>query len=1066
MSYIGYSNLSITMKTYKFQFITLLILSITVCDHYVIQAQKIQKSEMDSLSEGLRFRNIGPFRGGRSVAASGVIGDPMTYYMGTCGGGVYKTNDAGISWRNISDGYFRTGSVGSIEVATSDPNIIYVGMGEHAIRGVMTSHGDGMYKSMDGGDTWTHIGLPNSRHIAEIKIHPDNPDVVYVAVQGAAYGASADRGLYKSSDGGKSWIKILYIDDTTGVSDLSMDIHNPRILYASTWDHRRYPWQVRSGGPGSGFYKSTDGGENWEQLKGGLPEKVGKTSIDVSPANSNVVYVNVESAGDKGGVYRSNDGGKTWKQTTKDRITVARAWYYIEIFADPVNENIVYVLNAPMLKSIDGGRTFESIRNPHGDQHHLWINPNNPSNILLANDGGACVTFNGGKTWSSQQNQATAQFYRVITDNQFPYFVYGGQQDNSTVAIASRTNGRGIGQKDWFPVAGGESAFLAFDANDPKIIFGGSYQGNISVFDQKTNTNKDIMAHPIAGLGWLPSEMKYRFNWNAPIVASPHDPNVIYHGANLILKSTDQGMSWDEVSPDLTRNDDSKHIEGGAPYTNEGAGGEVYNTISYLECSEHDPNVIWTGSDCGLVYLTQNGGTDWTNVTPNGLTESLINSIDVSPHDPSKAIVVASKYKFNDFTPLIYMTNNYGKSWQKITNGISKEHWVRVVREDEKRPGLLFAGTEGGLYTSYDDGSSWTQTQYGLPICPISDLTFRQNDLVVATLGRSFWILDDISSLQQNEAVLENNKIALFAPRDNIRFVGNMRTGGSGQNPANGVTIDYFIPEKMDTTELSLNILNNRGELVRSFSSQKDKSFKKYDGGPQAAKLLSTKKGINRMNWDLRRSTLPGVEKVFSLGSYQGSFVAPGNYTIQVSDGVNSVEQPLVLKADPRMDIPQSTYDEQVNTLTKLEETVKDINESVTNFRSVKKRIALINEQLSDYGEADSLLSKSNNILDKINSWEESLIQAKQKTFQDVINFPNKLSAEIMNLISRINGSDPRLTRGAKERRDELINEWVTLKSKMNDIVNVDIAGFNQDYKAEGIPILIVPGKNKKVIKP
>jgi len=1066
MSYIGYSNLSITMKTYKFQFITLLILSITVCDHYVIQAQKIQKSEMDSLSEGLRFRNIGPFRGGRSVAASGVIGDPMTYYMGTCGGGVYKTNDAGISWRNISDGYFRTGSVGSIEVATSDPNIIYVGMGEHAIRGVMTSHGDGMYKSMDGGDTWTHIGLPNSRHIAEIKIHPDNPDVVYVAVQGAAYGASADRGLYKSSDGGKSWIKILYIDDTTGVSDLSMDIHNPRILYASTWDHRRYPWQVRSGGPGSGFYKSTDGGENWEQLKGGLPEKVGKTSIDVSPANSNVVYVNVESAGDKGGVYRSNDGGKTWKQTTKDRITVARAWYYIEIFADPVNENIVYVLNAPMLKSIDGGRTFESIRNPHGDQHHLWINPNNPSNILLANDGGACVTFNGGKTWSSQQNQATAQFYRVITDNQFPYFVYGGQQDNSTVAIASRTNGRGIGQKDWFPVAGGESAFLAFDANDPKIIFGGSYQGNISVFDQKTNTNKDIMAHPIAGLGWLPSEMKYRFNWNAPIVASPQDPNVIYHGANLVLKSTDQGMSWDEISPDLTRNDDSKHIEGGAPYTNEGAGGEVYNTISYLECSEHDPNVIWTGSDCGLVYLTQNGGTDWTNVTPNGLTESLINSIDVSPHDPSKAIVVASKYKFNDFTPLIYMTNNYGKSWQKITNGISKEHWVRVVREDEKRPGLLFAGTEGGLYTSYDDGSSWTQTQYGLPICPISDLTFRQNDLVVATLGRSFWILDDISSLQQNEAVLENNKIALFAPRDNIRFVGNMRTGGSGQNPANGVTIDYFIPEKMDTTELSLNILNNRGELVRSFSSQKDKSFKKYDGGPQAAKLLSTKKGINRMNWDLRRSTLPGVEKVFSLGSYQGSFVAPGNYTIQVSDGVNSVEQPLVLKADPRMDIPQSNYDEQVNTLTMLEETVKDINESVTNFRSVKKRIALINEQLSDYGEADSLLSKSNNILDKINSWEESLIQAKQKTFQDVINFPNKLSAEIMNLISRINGSDPRLTRGAKERRDELINEWVTLKSKMNDIVNVDIAGFNQDYKAEGIPILIVPGKNNKVIKP
>lgn len=1054
------------MNTNKLLLVALLICMITFWDNQTINAQKIQKSSLDSLAEGLKFRNIGPFRGGRSVAASGVINDPMTYYMGTCGGGVFKTNDAGISWENISDGYFKTGSVGAIEVAKSDPNIIYVGMGEHAIRGVMTSHGDGVYKSMDAGKTWNHIGLPNSRHIAEIKIHPTNPDLVYIAVQGAAYGASNDRGLYKSSDGGKSWTKILYIDHTTGVSDLSMDIHNPRILYASTWDHRRYPWQVRSGGPGSAFYKSIDGGDTWNQLKGGLPEKVGKTAIDVSPANPSVVYVNVEAAGEKGGVYRSNDSGKTWTQTTKDRVTVARAWYYIEIFADPNNEDVVYVLNAPMLKSIDGGRTFKSIRNPHGDQHHMWINPNNSSNILLANDGGACVTFNGGKTWSSQQNQATAQFYRVITDNQFPYFVYGGQQDNSTVAIASQTNGRGIGQKDWFPVAGGESAFLAFDANDPNTIFGGSYQGNISVYDKNTNTNKDIMAHPIAGLGWLPSEMKYRFNWNAPIVASPQDPTVIYHGANLVLKSNDQGMSWEEISPDLTRNDDSKHIEGGAPYTNEGAGGEVYNTISYLECSEHDADVIWTGSDCGLVYVTQNGGADWNNVTPNGLTESLINSIDVSPHDPSTAYVVASKYKFNDFTPLIYMTNNYGKTWKKIANGIAKEHWVRVVREDEKRPGLLFAGTEGGLYTSYDYGNHWTQTQYGLPICPISDLTFRQNDLVVATLGRSFWILDDISALQQSDDILDLTEIALFAPEDNIRFVGGMRTGGSGKNPAEGVSIDYFIPEKMDSASLTLDILDERGELVRSFSNQKDKSFKKYDGGPQASKLLPSKKGINRINWDLRRSTLPGVEKVFSLGSYQGSFVAPGNYSIKLSDGETALEETFTLNADPRMDLPQSAYDEQASTLTRLEETVKDINESVTNFRSVKKRIVLINEQLEDYGEADSLLAKSNNILDRINIWEKSLIQPKQKTFQDVINFPNKLSAEIMNLISRINGNDPRLTTGAQARRDELIDEWSTLKSQMNDIVNDDIAGFNEAYKDADIPILIVPSIKEKVIKP
>lgn len=1047
----------------RFSLLTLACLAVLHTDNSLI-AQQLQKTKADSLLQGLQFRNIGPFRGGRSVAASGVTGDPMTYYMGTCGGGVWKTKDAGVSWQNISDGFFKTGSVGAIEVAESDPNVVYVGMGEHAVRGVMTSHGDGVYKSTDAGQTWTHMGLANSRHIAEMQIHPENPEVVYVAVQGAAYGDSVDRGIYKSEDGGKNWSKILYVDATTGASDISLDINNPRILYASTWDHRRYPWQVRSGGPGSAFYKSTDAGMTWDKLKGGLPEQVGKTSIDVSPANSNVVYVNVETEGDKAGVYRSDNAGKTWTQTSKDRITVARAWYYIEIFADPQNENVVYVLNAPMLKSIDGGKTFKTVQNPHGDQHHLWINSKNTDNILLANDGGACVTFNGGKTWSSQQNQPTAQFYRVITDNQFPYFVYGGQQDNSTVAIASQTNGRGIGDKDWYPVAGGESAFLAFDADDPKTIFGGSYQGNISVYDEKTNTTKDIMAHPVAGLGWLPSEMKYRFNWNAPIVASPQDPSVIYHGANKVLKSVDEGLSWVEISPDLTRNEVDKHVEGGAPYTNEGAGGEVYNTISYMTCSSHDADVIWVGSDCGLVHVTQNGGADWQQVTPTGLSESLINSIDVSPHDPARAIVVATKYKFNDFTPLIYSTTNYGKTWTKITTGIAAEHWVRVVREDERKAGLLYAGTEGGLYTSDDYGQHWTQTQFGLPICPISDLTFRNNDLIVSTLGRAFWILDDLSALQQTEDILREEEIQLFAPRLNYRYVGGMRTGGSGKNPMSGAVIDYFLPEKLDSAELVLEVLDERGDVVRSYSSKKDKAFKKYDGGPQANKLLPNKKGINRINWDLRRATLPGVEKVFTLGSYAGSYVAPGVFTLRLSDGMTSIEQPLTISADPRMTIPQAAYDEQAETLSALERTVKDINESVTNFREVKKRIALINEQLVDVDQTDSLRAQSKGILDKINVWETSLIQPKQKTFQDVINFPNKLNAEIMNLISRINGNDPRLTKGAKDRRDELVGEWSTLKADMNSIIDVDIAGFNQAYKEADIPILVLP--KGTVIKP
>jgi len=987
--------------------------------------------------------------------------------MGNCGGGVWKTDDAGVSWRNISDGYFNTGSVGAIEVAASDPNVIYVGMGEHPIRGVMTSHGDGVYKSTDAGKTWTHLGLPNSRHIAEIKIHPSNPDLVYVAVQGAAYGDSNDRGLFKSTDGGKNWKNILEVDKTTGVCDLSMDVNNPRILYASTWDHRRYPWQVRSGGPGSAFYKSTDGGDNWEKLKGGLPEHCGKTSIDVSPANSEVVYVNVEAEGEKAGVYRSNDAGKTWKQTSKDRVTVARAWYYIEIFADPKDENKVYVLNAPMLKSIDGGKTFRSIRNPHGDQHHLWINPNNTNNIVLANDGGACVTFNGGQSWSSQNNQPTAQFYRVITDNRFPYFIYGGQQDNSTIAIASRTNGRGIGDKDWYPVAGGESAFLAFDENDPALIYGGTYQGIISVYDSKTRTNKDIMANPVAGLGWLPKDMKYRFNWNSPIVASPQDPKTIYHAGNKVLMTKNQGLSWKEISPDLTRDEKERHLEGGAPYTNEGAGGEVYNTISYMACSEHDSGVIWTGSDCGLVHVTTNGGDDWQNVTPNNVGEAIINSIDVSPHDPATAYLAVTKYKFNDFTPLAFVTNNYGKTWKKITNGIAKEHWVRVVREDKKTPGLLYAGTEHGLYISHDHGQHWAQKQFGLPICPISDLTLRNNDLVVATLGRAFWILDDLSPIQQSENLADEKQPILFKPKSNVRYIGNsIRRSGGGKNPPQGVVIDYFLPSELDSGAMTLEIVDSNNEVVRRYSNKKDKSFKKYDGGPSADKKLTTKKGINRLNWDLRRGTLPGVEKVFTLGSYNGSYVPPGDYTLRLITEDKSLDQSISIKADPRMNIPQKYYDEQYNTLVKLENTLKDVHESVNDFREVKGRIKMINQQLEDLRQTDSLVAQSNGILKKIETWEKNLIQPKQKTFQDVINFPNKLNAEIMSLISRINGNDPKLTAGAKKRRDQLVSEWSNLKTEMNQIVNVDIQAFNKAYKEQDLPILVVPKKENNAIKP
>ncbi len=1010
------------------------------------------KSTLDKAYHSLKFRNIGPFRGGRSVASSGVIGDPMTYYMGTMGG-VWKTSDAGVTWRNITDGHLNTASVGAISVAESDPNVVYLGMGEHPVRGVMTSHGDGVYRSDDAGQTWQHLGLMDSRHIAEIEIHPNDPDHIYVAVQGAVHGDSEERGVYRSTDGGQSWERVLYIDETTGATDISMDHHNPRILYASTWDHRRLPWQVRSGGPGSALYKSTDGGDTWEKLSKGLPEVMGKTSIDVSPANSEVVYANIEAEGTKGGVYRSDDGGKSWRQTTSDRVTVARAWYYIEVFADPQDENTVYVLNAPMLKSIDGGKTFKSISNPHGDQHHMWINPNDPDNIILSNDGGGTVTFNGGKTWSSQENQPTAQFYRVITDHRFPYHVYAGQQDNTSVITPSRTRRGGIGWRDWITGPGCESAFLAFDPDDPTDIFGTCIQGDITVMDLETQEQRNVMAYPIIGLGWNTAELPYRWNWNPPVVSSLQDPNVVYHAGNKVLKTTDGGRSWMEISPDLTRNDPAKHIDGGVPYTNEGAGGEVYNTIAYLAVSPHDAGVIWTGSDCGLVHVTRDGGADWQDVTPKGLGEVLINSIEVSPHDTGVAYIVATNYKFNDFTPMIYKTSNYGKSWKMITDGLPADSWARVVREDKKVKGLLYAGTETGLYVSYDDGGEWMSMQLNLPVCPVTDLTIEDNDLVVATSGRAFWILDDLSAIQS--AVHTQKELSLIAPKPSVRLSagGGFRPGAVyGQNPTNGVSFDYFLPSE-DSTELTLEIYHSSGELIRSYSSEKDPDFKKYIGGPSADKLLPTKGGVNRFAWDMRQETIAGVDGVFMLGSYAGTMVPPGEYRAVLTQGDVSDEVSFTLLADPGIDAGQADYDRQYAEISELEAVAKKVHQSVNEMEAVKKQLQAFEKTFGENEDAKDLMDLVKTTQESIDTWQGKLIQRDQKTFQDVINFPNRLNAEITSLMGTMGSADPILTAGMLQRKSDLMEQWSAIKKEAEGIKSA-LAAINEAYKNSDLPLI------------
>ena len=1011
-----------------------------------------------SLFEGLKWRNIGPFRGGRSVASSGVIQDPLTYYMGSTGGGVWKTTDGGITWNNISDGFFKTGTVGAIAVAPSDPNVVYVGMGEHAVRGVMTSSGDGMYKSTDAGMTWQHIGLPQSYHIANIEIHPKNPDWVYVAVQGAQHGPTIDRGIYRSKNGGATWEKVLYVNDKTGAASLSMDANNPRILYAAMWEHIRYPWQMYSGGKGSGIYKSTDGGDNWEQLTEGLPDIMGKIGVSVSGANSQRIWAVVEADGEKGGVYRSDDGGKKWNQVSKDRVTIARSWYYMEVFADPLDENTVYVLNAPVLKSIDGGKTFTPIAVPHGDNHHLWINPTNNQIMINSNDGGANISFNGGKSWSSQQQQPTSQFYRIIADEQVPYFVYGGQQDNSAIAIASRTNDNGIDWKDWYSVAGCESAYLAFDPRKPEVVYGGCYQGIIEQWVKASNESKPIKSYPELALGNEPSTFKYRFNWNAPILSSMYNRSTIYHAGNVVFKTTDGGINWEVISPDLTRNDKSKQVPGGAPFTNEAAGGENYNTLMYLAESPHDQGELWAGSDDGLIHLTRDGGSSWKNITPANMPEGIVNSIDLSTHEQGKAIITLMRYKFNDLKPYVYITKDYGATWKRIDAGINEPYtFVRVVREDPEKQGLLYAGTETGLFVSWNEGQSWDRIQSNLPIVPINDLMVHKNDLLAATAGRSFWILDDLAVFRQWN---QSKDIQLFEPKAHHRILGGYHpepVPGLGQNPLSGVTFDYFLPNDIpDSVELKINILDEEGELIRSYSNQQPKDFTTWPGGPPKPALLPTKKGINRFTWDFRREVLPSVAGVFVYGDYRGSLVAPGSYQVELIVEKDSLKVDVEILPNPTIQASSLEYLEQEDYLIAIEGAIREIHESVNRMRSARKQLQNYQELLEGKEQAKALLDSASNILKNITEWEEALIQPNQKTFQDVINYNNQLNAELMELKSYIDVADPQVTQGAKERWEDLKKEWNDLVKLRNHIILVQMHQFNTMYDELNLPAVIM----------
>lgn len=1028
---------------------------------------QVMAQDLYEASNPMKYRNIGPFRGGRSVAVSGVLGDPLTYYMGKTGGGVWKTSDAGQRWENISDGFFTTGSVGAIAVSESHPRIVFVGMGEHAPRGVMTSYGDGVYKSTDAGKTWRKMGLEKTQHISRIIIHPDNPDIVYVAAQGALHGPNEERGIYKSTDGGETWKRVLFVNTLTGASELSMDMNFPDVLYAAMWEHQRLPWKVISGGDGSGLYKSTDGGETWQKLENGLPKEMGKMAIAVSRANSEKVYALIESDSDKGmgGLFVSENGGNSWSKVSGDNRLVQRAWYYIEVFPDPNAENTVYVLSAPALRSIDGGKTWEVLPYAHGDYHDMWINPRNSKNLVIADDGGAAISFDFAQNWSRQDNMPTAQMYRINTDNQFPYRIYGGQQDNTSLVINSLALGRGgITQEHWNYSAGGESAFLAFDPDNPRYVLGGSYLGTIEVLDSKSQASTNIMIAPIQYLGRDASDMRYRFNWNAPIIWSQHEPGTFYHAAQYVLRTRDMGNSWEVVSPDLSRDEKEKQGKGGGPYTNEAVGAENYGTIAYLIESPHEKGVLWAGSDDGLVHLTRDGGATWANVTPKGMPETLVNAIEVSPHDPATAYIATTRYKFNDYTPAIYKTKDYGRTWTNISKGIPYGAFTRVVREDTEVKGLLYAGTETGLYLSRNEGESWVSFQLNMPITPITDLKIAHNDLVVATAGRSYWILDDLNVVREMKTKVD--KPHVYNPDDAI--IGHWYSGMNssnpsgtdlfaGVNPANGVVIYYHLPENLtEDFLLELEIKDAEGNLVRSFKSKADPDYIAYDGGPSREPILSVNKGLNRFVWDLRYPTLPGIPTAFIEGSYRGHKVVPGTYTLHLKSSLGESEAKAKVLDNPLFEISIAQYQAYHEFMQVMETELIQMHNMVNTLMDYQNQLKAFLDRIQSDNSRKPLYEEGQKLLLAMQSWDEDMVQRKSKAYDDVENFPNKFTANYLFLINQTESQIPRVNQGSRKRHEELIQQWNVLKTEGERLKNTAIPAYNQLLKEAGIGLLFV----------
>jgi photosystem II stability/assembly factor-like uncharacterized protein len=1016
-----------------------------------------------SLINGMKWRQIGPFRGGRVLAVAGVPGDPNTYYFGAVSGGIFKSTNGGMTWIPVFD-HESTSSIGAIAVADSDHNVLYAGTGEACLRGNI-SYGDGVYKSTDAGHTWTNVGLKDSRHIGAVIIDPRNPDIALVAALGHAWGPNTERGVFRTADGGKSWQKVLYKDENTGAIDVVFDPKNSSIVYAALWQVRRQPWYFNSGGPGSGLYKSADGGLTWKQLTGhGLPEgELGRIGISVSGADSNRVYALIEAQ--KGGIYRSDDAGSTWTLVNSDERYRQRAWYFTHIFADPKSVDMVYVLNTGAFRSNDGGKTFTLLPAPHGDHHGLWIDPTNPQRIMNSNDGGVTITLDGGKTWTEENNQPTAQFYHVAIDNHSPYRVYGAQQDSTTVAIASRDDEGVIGRQDWYIVGGGESGYISPDPKDPDVAYAGSDSATITRYDHSTNQLQDVSPYPLDTSGNGAANLKYRFQWTEPILVSQYDSNDVYTASQYVMKTSDRGHSWAAISPDLTRNDKSKQKPSGGNITLDITSVEYYDTVFALAESPLKQGMLWAGTDDGLIQLTRNDGKTWENVTPKDMPEwSMVSIIDASHHDPGTAYAAIDRHKLDDLNPLIYRTHDYGKTWTRINNGIPPGAYVHAVREDPVEKGLLYAGTETGVYFSLDDGGHWQPLQLNLPTTPIHDLAIKNSDLIAATHGRSFWILDDVSPLRQASAKIATEEFHLYqpSPATRLHFPDQVdRRRPVGDNPPKGAIVYYCLKEKpAEEEEITLDIFDAQGKRVRHFSNREQNKNEQPPEWPNlevASNLLPAAAGLNRFSWDFRYDPPVQVPVAFYEGEPpRGPLALPGTYQVKLTVKGQTQTEPLEVVLDPRVkdQVTSSGLQQQLDLALKTREDIDALHRAVNQIRTLRSNLKMLEKWTQEGSPSNEVISAAKALDDKMTSVEEQLIQVKLGSSEDNLRYPNELNEQFATLSDLIENYDQAPTAQQVQVYDDLHQRLDAQLEKWQEIQRSELPTLNELMHKSGVPSL------------